>query len=103
MKAKDAEIIVLKDADFATISRQLKVIQLDYVVNNDTKTLIWVYYSGHGVMQNTSYAVCNESVKKTKVVYPLEKQLRVLANLQGIYVVAVFDCCRAAVTKAMKE
>ena len=54
-------------------------------------------------MQNTSYAVCNESVKKTKVVYPLEKQLRVLANLQGIYVVAVFDCCRAAVTKAMKE
>ena len=54
-------------------------------------------------MKTTSFVVCNEGAKKSKVVYPLEKQLRVIANLKGTYVVAVFDCCRAVVTKAMLE
>ena len=71
-------------------------------VENQIKTLIWVYYSGHGVMNNTTFAVCNEALRAAKVWYPLEKQLRMLAGIKGAYVVGVFDCCRAVITPAMR-
>lgn len=52
-------------------------------------TLIFVYYAGHGVMDNTTYCVLNGPR-----MYPLEKILRSLAKSDGSYVVSVFDCCR---------
>ena len=52
-------------------------------------TLVFVYYAGHGIMDNTTYMVLNG-----KRFYPLEKMLRSFAQSDGSYVVSVFDCCR---------
>ena len=51
--------------------------------------MLFVYYAGHGVMDNTTYCVLNG-----KRMYPMEKLLRVIAKQEGSYVMAVFDCCR---------
>jgi len=53
------------------------------------RTLLFVYYAGHGLMDNTTYCVVNGPRA-----YPLEKQLRCIAKQKGSYVVGVFDCCR---------
>ena len=58
------------------------------------KTLLFVYYAGHGMMDNCTYVVLNG-----KRMYPLEKMLRTLAKADGSYVVAVFDCCREKMPK----
>ena len=44
-----------------------------YEANKHTKTLIWVYYCGHGVMKNTTFAVCDKAARRFKTWYPLEK------------------------------
>jgi len=62
---------------------------------------VFVYYAGHGIMANTTYAVCNEGVKRTKIRYPLELNLRSLSTEKGGYVVAIFDCCRERLSNAM--
>ena len=83
---------------FATIGSKARK---DWV-ENQIKTLIWVYYSGHGVMKNTTFAVCDKGTRAARAWYPLEKQLRMLAGIKGTYVVGVFDCCRAAITPDMR-
>ena len=41
------------------------------------------------MMDNSTYCVVNGPR-----MYPMEKNLRALAKMEGSYVVAVFDCCR---------
>ena len=50
---------------------------------------MFVYYAGHGMMDNTTYLMLNH-----KRMYPMEKMLRTLAKADGSYVIALFDCCR---------
>lgn len=50
---------------------------------------MFVYFAGHGSMDNTTKAMLNG-----KRHYPLEKSLRNLAKCDGSYVMGVFDCCR---------
>ena len=50
---------------------------------------MFVYYAGHGVMDNTTFMVLNGPR-----MYPLEKILRSFAKGDGSYVVSLFDCCR---------
>ena len=35
------------------------------------KSLVFVYYAGHGVMNNISYVVCNGGERPSKFIYPL--------------------------------
>ena len=51
-------------------------------------------------MDNTTYAVCN-SVEKSK--YPLEQMLDGLALSKGVFIVAVFDCCRSKLPNSMRS
>ena len=95
----------VKDADWPKFSEVIDMTGSKARIawgENQTKTLIWVYYSGHGVMNNTTFAVCDKGTRAARAWYPLEKQLRMLAGIKGTYVVGVFDCCRAAITPAMR-
>ena len=42
-------------------------------------SLIFVYYAGHGVMDNTVYAVCNGGQRASKYIYGLQNRLNSLA------------------------
>ena len=57
--------------------------------DNDENTLLFVYYAGHGAMDNFSKIILNGPR-----MYPLEKILRDISRGRGSYVVALFDCCR---------
>ena len=104
--AQDDEIIIVRDADKTEFFKQLYAINTKIrtnYANNQGKTLVWVYYGGHGVMSNTTYAVCNKAKERKYSWYPLEDQLRMLSQLDGAYVVGTFDCCRENLSPAMRE
>ena len=47
--------------------------------NDETgkKTLVWVYYTGHGVnKENYTYVACDNAEELSKAIYPLEKNLK---------------------------
>ena len=68
------------------------------------KTLIFVYYAGHGVIsKGMLHTVCNPPVEfepnrkpdpENKLIYNIEKSLKGLGEMDGAFVVAIFDCCR---------
>ena len=66
--------------------------------DGEKKTLIFVYYAGHGMITKMTDVVCNGGLNKRgkhQFTYPLESQLRsVLAIERGAYVLSIFDCCR---------
>ena len=41
--------------------------------------------------------MCN-TIERKKVAFPLEKKIRDLAEIEGCFVVALFDCCREKMT-----
>ena len=69
----------------------IKAVKLEKTKGIDT--LVFVYYAGHGVSDNYSYALLSDSVKP---LLPLERLVRLVADYA--YVVALFDCCREKVT-----
>ena len=76
--------------------------------NGEKKTLIFVYFAGHGVMTNMTHAVCNGAFDKqgrpnySKARYPLENSLRSLGIERGGYVIGIFDCCREQLNEATR-
>ena len=60
---REDEIQIVKNADFATLSRLLKQLNLRIMINNEAgkKTLVFVYYGGHGIMKFYSKIVCNRA------------------------------------------
>ena len=93
-------IIEIYDADFTTISRDVIQFAEGNIsanwLNGKQKTMIFVYYAGHGIMSNFTKAVCNSPDQRNRVSYPLESNLRVLGTKPGAFVMGVFDCCRAS-------
>ena len=79
----------------------LKTIKGNYD-ENEEKTLVFIYYAGHGVSDNYTFAMLNDP---TRPQFPLEQQVRTLSKQAGSYVVALFDCCRerVKVPKAMSS
>lgn len=57
------------------------------------RVLVYVYYSGHGVMDTTTKIVLNEEDEVFRY-FSMEAKLSIAAKYQNTYVVAVFDCCR---------
>jgi hypothetical protein len=55
------------------------------------KTLIYVYFSGHGAFENNETSII---LNGPSIMYPLEKMLRCIGGMKGTYVVALLDCCR---------
>ena len=99
------DIIEIEDANFKDLSQTISDLRHTIVDNwnrGRQKTFVFVYYAGHGIMANTTYAVCNEATKRTKIRYPLELNLRSLATERGGFVVGIFDCCRERLSDAMR-
>ena len=58
------------------------------------KTFVFVYYAGHGFMDNGTTAILLNSDNPKKVHWNMELLLRTLGTQEGAYVVGLFDCCR---------
>ena len=58
---------------------------------------MYVYYAGHGACDNDTYLILDEEGGK---MFPLEKSLRVIADMDNTYVIALFDCCREKIDKS---
>ena len=73
--ARRLDILEIEDADFATFTQTISDLRFMITDNwnrGNKRTLIFVYYAGHGIMSNTTYAVCNEAEKRNKIRFPLE-------------------------------
>jgi hypothetical protein len=66
--------------------------------NPDEATLLYVYYSGHGVLDNTTKIVLNEGENEMRY-FDLEQKLSILSKYKHCFVAAIFDCCREEIPK----
>ena len=69
------DILEIEDADFSAFTQTISDLRFTITDNwnrGKQKTLVFIYYAGHGIMSNTTYAVCNEAEKRIKIRYPLE-------------------------------
>ena len=93
------EIVSCQNGNFAEINTAFKKIvkvmkMADAAKDGSVKALVYVYYSGHGVMQNTSSIVLNEVGTKERF-FQIENKLELLSKTWGnTYVCLVLDCCR---------
>ena len=104
--ARSEDITEFEDASYKNFSDQIKKLR-NTIYNNWTngrqKTFVFFYYAGHGIMTNTTFAVCNGGKRRTKIQYPLEKELRSIGTEEGGYVLGIFDCCRQQMTEEMRS
>jgi len=57
------------------------------------RNLLHFYYTGHGKMKDTTYAVLNETTFK-KALFPFERKIGTLSLCKNTCVYALLDCCR---------
>ena len=84
--------MVLENPDYVDLKLAMNDTMNDMLrsyKHNEENTLLFVYYAGHGIMDNNTKIVLNGPR-----MYPLEKILRGMATGDGSYIVALFDCCR---------
>jgi hypothetical protein len=61
------------------------------------KLLVFVYYSGHGVMDDTTHIVVN-SQNSSERYFDLEAKLFILSQCcKSTYTMTLLDCCRESV------
>jgi hypothetical protein len=60
--------------------------------NIDEHVLFFVYYSGHGYMNNLTYGISGQ----TKDDIPIEGWVRKISLYHNVFTIAFFDCCRDA-------
>ena len=78
------------------MNQLIKTKKKEIMDNSDKglKTLLLIYFAGHGVMyKNLNNIVAVES-NENKRLYGLEAMSRSLSCLEGSYVITIFDCCR---------
>jgi hypothetical protein len=61
--------------------------------------LLYVYYSGHGILDNTTKIVLNEEDPMFRY-FDLEQKLSSLSKLKNNFITAIFDCCREVLPRA---
>lgn len=101
--ARDEDIIEL-NSDYEPIDHDnLSKLFIDLRISSRAnfrkghKTLIFVYYVGHGVeIKNSLHAVmdADDLTPESQMFYPIEKQLKALCEVQESYVISVFDSSR---------
>ena len=90
-----ADIMKEQDADYDTMKDLLDGARHKIITNHarGLKTLVIIHYGGHGVMfGNVTHAVVNDH---RQPIYPIETMCRSLSKVEGGYVIALLDCCRA--------
>lgn len=64
--------------------------------NRDKKrTFVFVYFAGHGMMKTRTLAVLNQPEHP---LYALDEKCNIMGSCPGVFVYAVYDCCRENVT-----
>ncbi len=66
--------------------------------DQNSSTLLYVYYAGHGIIDNTTKIVLNEEDPLFRY-FDLEQKLSVLSKYHNTYIVSVLDCCREVLPK----
>ena len=97
--AVDADIRLYENAtrkDFVGIFDQLTLeVRLEESqaeqIGEQSATLIFFYYIGHGIMQNLTSVLVND---KSGIWFPLERSLRILGENKNTYVLSILDCSR---------
>jgi len=96
--ARDEDIIEIVDAQRGPLMKELQQINRKCITQfetDGTNTLVFIYYAGHGIMNNYTEMVCNTAdAGNVKWRVPIEKQMRILATNPGTFVLGVLDCCR---------
>ena len=80
--ANIADINIVENASFDDLKNLFGGIQRNVIQNwaaGQQKSLVFVYYAGHGVMDNTVYAVCNGGPRPSKYIYGIQARLNSLA------------------------
>jgi hypothetical protein len=79
----------------------LKIKNLLQVTHKDESKslLLYVYYGGHGILDNTTKIVLNEEDPMFRY-FDLEQKLSSLSKLKHNFVAAIFDCCREELPRA---
>lgn len=82
------------------VQRKLKAANKDKT--NETKLVLYVYYSGHGVMDTTSKIVVNEKHDEDRY-FPIESKLSIYSAYKNVYIILILDCCREVVPPMEEE
>ena len=69
----------------------------------EKKTLVIIYFAGHGVMLKNENNIAVLETDEKKRYYGLECSSRALSDIPRSYIITVFDCCREYVTPPKKE
>ena len=96
------EIQVMEEPSFADIKKTMYTVQNKIYNANEEgeKTLLFVYYAGHGIQSNMTQIITNGG---QKFKYPLEYMLRCFGKLEGAFVFSLFDCCREKVNPELEK
>ena len=62
--------------------------------NKKKKTLVVIYFAGHGVMLKNQNNIVVLDKDKKKRYFNLELWSRSLSSIEGSYIITIFDCCR---------
>ncbi len=72
---------------------QIKVLLQKSHRDQAKSILFYVYYGGHGILDNTTKIVLNEEDPEFRY-FDLEQGLARISKLKNNFVTAIFDCCR---------
>jgi len=91
------EIVIMDDPSYNDLNIYMRelALRIAKATAADKKQLVFWYYAGHGIQDNTVSMVLNQS--EGKHIYPIELQLRALSKCGHAYVVGLLDCCRQKV------
>ena len=67
----------------------------------EKKTLVVIYYAGHGVMLKNENNIVLLEENENKRLYRLEQHSRALSKFKGSYILTIFDCCREYMAPAV--
>ena len=110
-RAQDIETHEDIDSEaFKKLFNKLKNIIYNNWAERQEYTLVFVYYAGHGLMTETTNALCNgfrqkngQKGKYSKTRYNLEHRLRSLGMEEGGYILGIFDCCRERISQDKRD
>ena len=92
----------MEEPTYAEIKKALYLVQnkIFFAGEEGEKTLLFVYYAGHGIQANMTEIITNGG---SKFKYPLEKMLRCFGSIKGAFVFSLFDCCRERVNAELEK
>ena len=90
----DQHKIVRQNVSYNDLKELMKDLTTKLHVNKaqGLRTLVKVYFAGHGAMKNLTY--CITATPGKQPYYPLENMLMKLSAIDEAFVFAIFDCCR---------